>query len=107
VPPRPDTAPSGRAHAVYLAWTSQPPEDLDGPWVEVLELAPGLLLLESPETLSVVYHALKWGLPHEASLIVTPVDRTPKSRGMPAGTTSWLRARTNAAGGSARGGTRP
>jgi hypothetical protein len=91
VPPRPD-----RSHEVYLAWTSEPPEDLDGPWVEARQIAPGVLLLESAETLSVVYHALKWALPPQAQLIVTPVDRTPKSRGMASGTTSWLRARTTA-----------
>jgi hypothetical protein len=88
--PRP---PDG-AHQVYLAWTEQPPEDLDGPWVEARQIAPGLLLLESRENLSAVYHALKWALPGDAALIVTPVDRTPKSRGMTPGTTSWLRART-------------
>jgi hypothetical protein len=61
--------------------------------VEARRIAPGVLLLESPATLSVVYHALKWALPQEASLVVVPVDRAPKSRGMAPGTTSWLRAR--------------
>jgi hypothetical protein len=89
VPPRPDSS-----RRVYLAWTSEPPEDLDGPWVEARRIAPGLLLLESDQTLSVVYHALKWALPDRAQIIVTPVDRTPKSRGMAPGTTSWLRVRT-------------
>jgi len=87
--------PAGATHGVYLAWTSEPPEDLDGPWEEARRIAPGLLLLQSPETLSVVYHALKWALPQDASLIVTPVDRTPKSRGMAPGTTQWLRSRTS------------
>ena len=89
MPPPPEPA-----RTVYLAWTSEPPEDLDGPWEEARQIAPGLLLLESTETLSVVYHAVKWALPQHASLIVSPVDRTPKSRGMAPGTTSWLRART-------------
>ncbi|WP_101522979.1 hypothetical protein [Nocardioides houyundeii] len=79
---------------VYLAWTSETPEDLDGPWQEARQIAPGLLALESTETLSVVYHALKWALSDEGSLIVVPVDRAPKSRGMAPGTTSWLRERT-------------
>ena len=83
---------------VYLAWTAEPPADLDGPWREARAIAPGLLLLESTETLSVVYHALKWSLPDGSPLIVTPVDRTPKSRGMAPGTTSWLRRRTSAPG---------
>lgn len=95
MPPRPDDNRDARdARHVFLAWTSEAPEDLDGPWVEAREIAPGLFLLESAESLSVVYHALKWALPQHAQLIVTPVDRTPKSRGMAPGTTSWLRART-------------
>ena len=81
---------------VFLAWTGAPPADLDGPWREARPIAPGLVLLDSPETLSVVYHALKWSLPDDAALIVTPVDRTPKSRGMEPVTTAWLRRRTSA-----------
>jgi len=79
---------------VYLAWTAVPPEDLEGPWHEAREVADGLLLLESTESLSAVYHALKWALPGEAALIVVPVPQTPKSRGMAPGTTTWLRERT-------------
>lgn len=81
---------------VFLAWSSATPEDLIGPWQEARRIAPGLLLLESTESLSAVYHALKWALPNGAALIVSPVDRTPKSRGLAPGTTSWLRARTTA-----------
>jgi hypothetical protein len=80
--------------SVFLAWTAEPPEDLDGPWHEARRIAPGLLLLESDETLSVVFHALKWSLPDDAALIVSPVEHTPKSRGMAAGSTAWLRERT-------------
>ncbi|MTB89177.1 hypothetical protein H9L21_10575 [Aeromicrobium senzhongii] len=83
---------------VYLAWTAEEPEALDGPWQEARAIAPGLFLFESSETLSVVYHALKWSLPDEAALIVSPVDSTPKSRGMAPGTTTWLRERTDPAG---------
>ncbi|GEL21136.1 hypothetical protein PSU4_00900 [Pseudonocardia sulfidoxydans NBRC 16205] len=80
--------------AVYLAWTSHPPVDLVGPWEEAREAAPGLLLIESSASLSAVYHAVKWCLPHEAALLVTPVGSTPKSRGLAAGSTTWLRDRT-------------
>ncbi|GAA3545729.1 hypothetical protein AFL01nite_24090 [Aeromicrobium flavum] len=83
---------------VYLAWTQEQPDDLSGPWQEIRSIAPGVWLVESTETLSVVYHALKWSLPGEAALIVSPVDRTPKSRGMEPGTTTWLRERTDPAG---------
>jgi hypothetical protein len=88
---------------VYLAWTSEPPADLDGPWREAHWIAPGLLLLDSTEPLSAVYHALKWSLPDGAALIVSPVDRTPKSRGMASGTTAWLRRRTSPRGSTSPG----
>jgi hypothetical protein len=79
---------------VYLAWTSAPPADLEGPWREARGVAPGLLLIDSTETLSAVYHALKWSLPEDSSLIVSPVPHTPKCRGLAPGTTAWLRRRT-------------
>jgi hypothetical protein len=79
---------------VYLVWTSQPATDLTGPWEEAREIASGLTLLDSTESLSAVYHAVKWTLPHDAALIVTPVPHTPKLRGLAPGTTAWLRSRT-------------
>lgn len=82
---------------VYLAWTSEDLADLadlEGPWHEAMLIAPGLFAVDSTESLSAVYHAIKWSLPREASLIVVPVHQTPKSRGMAAGTTTWLRERT-------------
>ena len=85
------------AMTVFLAWTSDSVDDpttLEGPWSQVRVAAPGVLLLESTETLSKVYHALKWSLSEEAALIVSPVHETPKLRGLAAGTTTWLRART-------------
>lgn len=85
---------------VFLAWVSTPADDvlddLAGPWQEVRQIADGLLLVESTEHLSAVYHALKWALADDAALIVVPVHQTPKSRGMATGTTSWLRERTQA-----------
>jgi hypothetical protein len=88
---------------VYLVWTSHPAEDLAGPWDEAREITDGLTLLDSSESLSAVYHAVKWTLPHDAALIVTPVPHTPKLRGMPPGTMSWLRARTQQPTASPRG----
>lgn len=79
---------------VFLAWTSAEPEHLAGPWDDIRPIAPGLLLVESNESLSTVYHALKWSLADGTALIVSPVHQTPKSRGMAPGTTAWLRART-------------
>ncbi|GGB44685.1 hypothetical protein GCM10011492_39670 [Flexivirga endophytica] len=44
---------------VYLAWTSEDLTDLadlEGPWHEVMLLAPGLIAVDSTESLSAVYH---------------------------------------------------
>jgi hypothetical protein len=80
---------------VYVAWVAEAPEpDLPGPWVELRVVAPGLLLIESDETLSRVFHELKWALPEDAALFVAPLAATPKLRHLEAGTLSWLRART-------------
>lgn len=84
---------------VYVAWTSDRFDDdlvgeSTGPWRELRRVADAVVLVESTESLSRVYHELKWTLPHSASLLVTPAGSTPKARGLPAGTVSWLRSRT-------------
>jgi hypothetical protein len=79
---------------VFLAWASAPiPGDLAGPWEELRPAAEDLVLVESVETLSRVYHELKWALPEGTALIVSPVTALPKLRGLPPGTLSWLRDR--------------
>ncbi len=80
---------------VYLAWTPEPPHDLLGPWDELRVVAPGLLLIESSDTLSRVFHELKWALAEDAPLFVAPLAATPKLRGLAPGTLSWLRRRTS------------
>jgi hypothetical protein len=81
---------------VYLAWTSElPEEDLPGPWTELRRAAPGLVLIDSTDTLSRVFHELKWALSEDAALLVAPVAATPKLRGVSPGTLSWLQARTS------------
>lgn len=80
---------------VYLAWTSETvPSDLLGPWRGVHVAAPGLVLIDSDDALSRVYHELKWSLGQEAALLVAPVAATPKLRGVAPGTLRWLRQRT-------------
>ena len=80
---------------VFVAWTSElPEENLPGPWTEIRVAAPGLLLIESEDTLSRVFHELKWALSEDSPLFVAPVTATPKLRGLAPGTLSWLRART-------------
>jgi len=56
--------------------------------------AAGLLLVDSDDSLSRVYHELKWSLPEGTSLLVAPVAGTPKLKGLAPGTQTWLRERT-------------
>lgn len=80
-----------------MAWTSETvPADVLGPWHEVRVAAPGLVLIESDDTLSRVYHELKWSLSQDAALLVAPVAAMPKLKGVAPGTLSWLRSRTSA-----------
>jgi hypothetical protein len=79
---------------VFLAWTpGDVPRDTPGPWRELWPAAPGLLFVDSDDTLSRVYHALKWSLADSVALAVAPVADQPKVKGLPPGTNSWLRAR--------------
>lgn len=89
---------------VYVAWTSADLADADGtellgPWREAWVAADGLVLVDSDETLSRVYHELKWSLPEGAALLVTPAGALPKLKGLRPGTTTWLRARLGPADG--------
>ena len=83
---------------VYLVWLADPAAvdavmNARGPWREVVESAPGLLLIDSDDTLSGVYHAVKWLLPDGGALLVAPLRERPKARGVADGTVSWLRER--------------
>lgn len=83
-----------RPGGVYLAWSSAPiPGRIPGPWTELRILADDLALVESAESLSRVYHELKWSLPDGAALMVSPLTVRPKLKGLPAGTTTWVRDR--------------
>jgi hypothetical protein len=64
-----------------------------GPWREIVALRPGLLLVDSEQSRSVVYHALKDHLPAGRPLLVAQLDEVPKFKGMAPGTLAWLRAR--------------
>src|SRR6478735_1529817 len=77
---------------VYVAWTSadlhqlDPSRDLAGPWREIIVAAGGLAFVDSDDTLSQVYHALKWSLPDGVALAVAPVGDQPKAKGLVPGT---------------------
>lgn len=83
---------------VCLAWLGDP-DAVDavvgspGPWRELVEAGPGLLLVETDESLSRVYHELKAALPQACPLLVAPLSARPKARGVAAGTVTWLRGR--------------
>lgn len=80
--------------SVYLAWSGRDvPEDEPGPWREVRLAAPGLAFVDSDDTLSRVYHELKWSLPEGTALLVAPVASVPKLKGLRPGTQTWLRER--------------
>jgi len=80
---------------LYVAWeeTGAVAADVEGPWEDVVLLRPGLLLLDSAASRSVVYHALKHHLPEGTALLVAPLSAPPKMKGMAPGTTTWLRGR--------------
>jgi hypothetical protein len=76
----------------YLDGHELPP-DADGPWREVVSLRPGLVLVDSDASRSVVYHALKDELPPDTPLLVAELHEVPKFKGMAAGSLRWARDR--------------
>jgi hypothetical protein len=64
-----------------------------GPWVELVSLRPGLVLIDSPESRSRVYHGLKDQLPEGTPLLVAHLDEIPKFKGMREGALRWCRER--------------
>ena len=84
--------------AVCLVWLGDPTEvdvvlSSPGPWVEIVPAGSGLVILETDETVSRVYHELKWLLPDGCALLVAPLQSRPKARGVTRGTVAWLRER--------------
>jgi hypothetical protein len=67
-------------------------DDLEGPWREVRSLRPGLLFVDSEQSRSVVYHALKHELPPDTPLLVATMSEVPKFKGMAPGSLAWARA---------------
>jgi hypothetical protein len=68
-------------------------EALEGPWLEVHPLRPDLLLIDSEQGRSAVYHALKGHLPKGTPVLVAEVERVPKFAHMAAGALAWARER--------------
>ncbi len=79
---------------VYIAHTgARVEDDLAGPWEEIRVVADDLCFVVSDDSLSRVYHEIKWSLPEDAALLVAPLAGRPKLKHLPAGTTTWLRDR--------------
>jgi hypothetical protein len=73
-------------------WCSQPRTQQIG-GNELLELRPGLVLVDSAESRSAVYHALKAELHEDSALLVAELHEVPKMKGMASGAVAWTRAR--------------
>jgi hypothetical protein len=76
----------------YLDGNELEPE-VEGPWRELYPLRPGLVFVDSDQTRSAVYHALKDQLPTGTPLLVAALSEVPKFKGMSAGALAWARAR--------------
>jgi hypothetical protein len=66
--------------------------------LESFELRPGLLLIDSDDALSPLYHRIKWALPPGTELLVAPLAGAPKLKLMNTGASAWLRTRAPVSG---------
>ena len=79
---------------IFVAWTDQAVDaGTPGPWRELHLAGPGVVFIDSADTLSRVYHELKWSLPDGAALLVVPAAAAPKFKGLAPGSLRWLRER--------------
>jgi hypothetical protein len=80
--------------AVFLAWTDSVVDlDAPGPWTSMHRVADDLVLIDSSESLSRVYHELKWSLAGGSALFVAPLASRPKLARVASGTLAWVRTR--------------
>ncbi|HEX8655434.1 MAG TPA: hypothetical protein VF693_09455 [Allosphingosinicella sp.] len=56
------------------------------------ELCPGLMLVDSADALSPLYHRIKWALPADTVLLVAPLAGAPKLKLMQEGAMACARA---------------
>ncbi len=68
-----------------LAWEGSGAVDAAGagPWESTVSRRPGLLLVDSEASRSVVCHALEHHLPASTALLVTPLAAAPEMKGCP------------------------
>lgn len=75
---------------LYLVYVEVDGEPDAAALADLTELVPGLYLVESAQTRSRLYHAIKRRLSPQR-LLVAPLAEAPKSKGMAAGVQRWLR----------------
>lgn len=80
---------------LYLAYLdgADLADDAAGPWRDTFRMRRGLLLVDSDQSRSVVYHALKAEIPAGTALLVAALDEAPKFKGMAPGALAWVRSR--------------
>lgn len=87
---------------VFLAWSPAAFDEAvlgasPGPWREVRRVEDHLLLVDSTESLSQVYHHLTWSFEDGVPvLLVVEVDAL-KAKGLPPGTQTWVTSRLSPA----------
>lgn len=78
---------------LYLAHLDHDlPADTVGPWRQLWSLREGLLFVDSDQSRSAVYHALKEQAPSGTALLVAELTEVPKFKGMAPGSLAWARA---------------
>jgi hypothetical protein len=79
---------------VYLIYApTGDPEILTKLFEDAHVVRDGLMLIESAEHQSELYHEVKFNLPKDAPLFVARLDHQPKFKGVEKGLLSWVRER--------------
>lgn len=78
---------------IYLVWCDADLDEQPGPWVALRPLHRGLAVVESEQSRSRVYHAVKGSLPPGTPLLVAELHEVPKAKGLRPGWSAWLRSR--------------
>ena len=76
--------------SLYLVYLEAPPLRDPSATADMIELMPGLYLVETGQTRSQLYHSLKRRF-DPVRLLVAPMAQAPKFKGMAPGVQKWLR----------------
>lgn len=82
---------------IYLLMTNRPFDlDIDAQFPEHHLVWDHAVLIESEQSQSRVYHAIKHALPADTPLMIAILDHQPKFKGAKPGLLKWLRERYDA-----------